>query len=81
MPISDEYRVFVYAGKVLIMDNYWTEKEDVKLSDSEISWIESIAKKIRSNFATVDIARKADGELVIMELGDGQVSGLQQIDE
>lgn len=81
MPISEEYRVFVYAGKVLIMDNYWTEKEDVKLSDSEISWIESIAKKIRSNFATVDIARKADGELVIMELGDGQVSGLQQIDE
>lgn len=70
MPISEEYRVFVYAGKVLIMDNYWTEKEDVKLSDSEISWIESIAKKIRSNFATVDIARKADGELVIMELGD-----------
>lgn len=48
MPISEEYRVFVYAGKVLIMDNYWTEKEDVKLSDSEISWIESIAKKIRS---------------------------------
>ena len=36
MPISEEYRVFVYAGKVLIMDNYWTEKEDVKLSDSEI---------------------------------------------
>lgn len=29
----------------------------------------------------MDIARKADGELVIMELGDGQVSGLQQIDE
>ena len=61
--------------------NIVPEKEDVKLSDSEISWIESIAKKIRSNFATVDIARKADGELVIMELGDGQVSGLQQIDE
>jgi len=29
----------------------------------------------------VDIERKADGEFMIMEFGDGQVSGLQQIDE
>ena len=80
MPISEEYRIFVYAGKILIMDNYWTEKEDVRLSDVEISWIECIAKKVRSNFATIDIARKDNGELMIMEFGDGQVSGLQQIE-
>ena len=80
MPISEEYRIFVYAGKILIMDNYWTEKEDVRLSDVEISWIECIAKKVRSNFVTIDIARKDDGELMIMEFGDGQVSGLQQIE-
>lgn len=80
MPISEEYRIFVYAGKILIMDNYWTEKEDVRLSDIEISWIECIAKKVRSNFVTIDIARKDDGELMIMEFGDGQVSGLQQIE-
>lgn len=60
MPISEEYRIFVYAGKILIMDNYWTEKEDVRLSDVEISWIECIAKKVRSNFVTIDIARKDD---------------------
>ena len=80
MPISEEYRIFVYAGKILIMDNYWTEKEDVRLSDVEISWIECIAKKVRRNFVTIDIARKDDGELIIMEFGDGQVSGLQQIE-
>lgn len=80
MPISEEYRVFVYAGKVLIMDNYWTENEEVSLSETEIRWIESIAKKVKSNFVTIDIARKDDGTLIIMELGDGQVSGLQQID-
>ena len=80
MPISEEYRIFVYAEKILIMDNYWTEKEDVRLSDVEISWIECIAKKVRSNFVTIDIARKDDGELMIMEFGDGQVSGLQQIE-
>ena len=36
---------------------------------------------MRSNFVTVDLARKEDGRLIIMELGDGQVSGLQEIDE
>lgn len=80
MPISEEYRIFVYSGKILIMDNYWTEKEDVRLSNDEISWIECIAKKVRSNFVTIDIARKDDGKLMIMEFGDGQVSGLQQIE-
>ena len=80
MPISEEYRVFVYAGKILIMDNYWTENENLGLSETEISWIEDIAQKVKSNFVTVDIARKDDGELMIIELGDGQVSGLQQID-
>lgn len=29
---------------------------------------------------TVDSARKEDGELMIMKLSDGQVSGLQKID-
>ena len=29
---------------------------------------------------TIDIARKDDGKLMIMEFGDGQVSGLQQIE-
>lgn len=50
------------------------------LSETEISWIEGIAQKVKSNFVTVDIAQKDDGELIIMEFGDGQVSGLQQID-
>lgn len=42
-------------------------------------WITDIAAKIKSNFATIDVARKTDGSLIIMELGDGQVSGLQQL--
>ena len=41
--------------------------------------MESIAKRINSNFITVDLARKKNGSLIIMEFGDGQVSGLQQL--
>ena len=81
MPISEEYRIFVYAGKVHIMDNYWNDDSKVEFSEDELAWIDKIAAKVRSNFVTVDLARKEDGTLIIMELGDGQVSGLQEIVE
>ena len=81
MPISEEYRVFLYAGKILIVDDYWRKKADVWLSEEEYAWIKAIAAKVKSNFVTVDLARKEDGTLIIMEFGDGQVSGLQQLQE
>ena len=80
MPISEEYRIFVFKGEILISDNYWSENEEVNISEDEYLWIESMASKIESNFMTIDLARKTDGKLIIMEMGDGQVSGLQQID-
>lgn len=79
MPLSEEYRAFVYAGQIIAFDKYWEQDMNTSLSAGEMQWIKSIAKKLKSNFATVDFARKETGELVIMELGDGQVSGLQNI--
>lgn len=66
MPLSEEYR--------LAIDDYWTDKNEVNLTKDEYIWVESIAKRIKSNFVTVDLARKEDGSLIIMEFGDGQVS-------
>ncbi|MBD5555481.1 MAG: ATP-grasp domain-containing protein [Roseburia sp.] len=79
IPLSEEYRVFVYAGRILAIDDYWTDKKEVSLTHEEYIWVESIAKRIQSNFVTVDLARKEDGSLIIVEFGDGQVSGLQQL--
>ena len=79
MPLSEEYRVFIYAGRIMKIDDYWRKNEDVGFSDEERLWVESIAGRIKSNFATVDLARREDGSLIVMELGDGQVSGIQQI--
>ena len=79
MPISEEYRVFIYAGRVLIIDDYWRRGEKVDLSKEELEWIDKIASKVKSNFVTMDLARRDDGSLIIMEFGDGQVSGIQQI--
>lgn len=80
MPISEEYRIFVFAGKVLYTDDYWERSSTSGLSIEETEWIKSVAGRIRSNFVTIDVARKEDGTLIIMEFGDGQVSGLQQVD-
>lgn len=71
--------VFIYVGKIHIIGDYWTDKTEVKLSDKEYSWVESIAARVKSNLVTVDLARKEDGSLIIMEFGDSQVSGLQQL--
>lgn len=79
MPISEEYRVFAFAGRIIIIDDYWRADEKVSFSEEEHQWIEASVKKLKSNFVTLDIARREDGKLIIMELGDGQVSGLQQI--
>ena len=79
MPLSEEYRVFVYAGKILAIDDYWGGISGSGLNESERRWISAIASRIRSSFVTIDIARRADGTLLVLELGDGQVSGLQQL--
>jgi len=78
-PIYEEYRVFVYAGHIMTIDNYWRQTQSSKLTSDEINWVKQIATQITSNFTTIDLARKTDGTLMIMELGDGQVSGLQQL--
>lgn len=80
MPLSEEYRVFIYKGRVLIVDDYWCKSSEVRLSEDEREWIEALASRVRSNFVTMDVARREDGQLIIMEFGDGQVSGLQQIE-
>lgn len=75
MPISEEYRIFVFKGKILIADNYWNKDKEVNISEDEYAWIESIASKVGSGFVTVDLARKADGSLIIMEMGEDRYRG------
>lgn len=75
MPLKEEYRLFFFAKKLIGIYNYWDEGEYL-LSKPNTSKFESLAQAVDSNFFTIDIARKKDGDFVIIELGDGQVSGL-----
>jgi len=75
MPLTMEFRVFFANKKVIQVLNYWDEGEYGETTPSLQEFIE-IAQTIESNFFTMDIAKKKNGDWIIMELGDGQVAGL-----
>lgn len=75
MPLTEEYRLFFCQKKLVGIYDYWEEGE-YKLSKPDTVEFEEIALQVQSNFFSMDIARQKNGELVIIELGDGQVAGL-----
>ncbi|MGL4695446.1 ATP-grasp domain-containing protein [Enterococcus larvae] len=79
-PIFEEYRVFYWQTQPILIIDYWNN-ETVSLKQQELDFIAEQAHGIASPFFTIDYARKTNEELVIMEMGDGQVSGLQEYDE
>ena len=79
MPISNELRLFIFNYKVVCTIGYW-DGENMNEYPEFVGQILQELKNIKSNFFTVDIAKKSNGEWIIMELGDGQVSGLQEYD-
>ncbi|MEM7105247.1 MAG: ATP-grasp domain-containing protein [Bacteroidota bacterium] len=77
MPLTKEFRFFILDGKILSRFNYWDEG-DYGETQPDLSRIETIIPKIKSNFFTMDVAKVKDGDWIIVELGDGQVSGLPE---
>lgn len=87
LPISREYRHFVLDGKVIAAGFYWsTHAEDLeeKFNPSEVPQdfvqkiIAAVGNQIR--FWVFDVAKTADGDWILVELNDGQQSGLSMID-
>ena len=77
MPLTKEFRVFVKNGAVIATYKYWDEG-DYQQVEPVLDTFEPLLPKIKSNFFTMDIAKKKDGEWIIVELGDGQVAGLPE---
>ena len=76
MPQYEEYRVFLYDGDVLAVTPYWDGQSAAHVDEVPLAWCKRLASKVPSRFLAMDVARRSDGEWVVMELGDGQVSGL-----
>lgn len=75
MPLTKEFRLFFFDGKLVGSFHYWSEGDYGDVTPVLDIFLD-IAKNVTSKFFTMDIAKKKDGDWTIMELGDGQVSGL-----
>ena len=75
MPLTEEYRTFWLDGVPIDSAPYWDEGDDRDLQPP-IERFSGVAAAVRSRFFTMDLARRCDGEWMIVEVGDGQVSGL-----
>ena len=75
MPIANEIRVFCIRHKPFAYIQYWSGAE--LHATSECQDLISSCLNLDSNFYTIDLAQQENGEWIVIEVGDGQVSGLQ----
>lgn len=75
MPIAKEIRVFCIQHKPFAYIQYWSGDECPTID--ECQGLISSCHSLNSNFYTIDLAQQENGEWILIEVGDGQVSGLQ----
>lgn len=83
-PIGREYRIFLYRDQVLAYGFYWDDYTDVVALNGEDEQIVlqlavTASQKLGVPFLTVDVAQLDSGEWIVIEVGDGQFSGLSQV--
>ncbi len=80
MPLTEEYRIFWMDAQPMFWSPYWEEGEYVG-TGPPLDLFAETATAVRSRFFSMDVARRIDGAWLIVELGDGQVSGLPRDDD
>lgn len=70
--VTNEYRAFYLNGSLLTLSKNSNQKSAAAVPDAFVQQI----PRLNSNFYTVDFAELADGRWIVIETGDGQVSGL-----
>jgi ATP-grasp domain, R2K clade family 3 len=80
MPLTEEYRIFWLGARPMLWSPYWETGEYAGISPPLELFAETAAA-VKSRFFSMDVARRIDGTWFIVELGDGQVSGLPRIDD
>lgn len=91
LPITEEYRFFVLNGKVMASGFYWSEHVDwlrdkhnfipdpMRVPDGFIGTVLATVGQ-RIPFYVFDVGRLSNNDWVLIELNDGQMSGLCEID-
>lgn len=75
MPLTKEFRLFFLNGRLLFWSQYW-DQGDYRGLMPPIEQFVGIGRSVESRFFSMDVAKREDGDWMIVELGDGQVAGL-----
>lgn len=74
LALGREHRLFFLGNELLAAGRYW---EGIDYGgEFPTEPFASLARSIESRFFSMDIARTKSGEWIVMEVGDGQVTGL-----
>lgn len=77
MPIAVEARAFFLGGAPAHVLPYW-EGTAARVPSPPLERFADALRRVPSPFITADLARRADGEWLVLEVGDGQVSGIPE---
>lgn len=86
LPITNEWRFFCYKDKILSYGYYWSIAENAEkyniIEQSCLDFVHSILYKTKeiANFYSLDVAKTENGRWIIIEMNDGQMSGLSMND-
>lgn len=88
LPITEEYRFFVLDGHVLTGAFYWSSHyelaedpaNNINPDNVPREFLADVCARVGKNarFYVIDVARTADGKWIVVELNDGQMSGLSE---
>lgn len=91
LPVTKEFRFFVYDEKIISGGYYWSSHADVleeraggvpSIDEVPLAFLRAVIKKIGKKvmFYALDVAEAAGGGWIVIELNDGQMSGLSMND-
>lgn len=87
LPITEEYRFFVFQGEVVSGGFYWSSHSELLEKHPELtpscvpaSFLSKVVSLISPHipFFVLDVARTETGEWIVVELNDAQMSGLSE---
>lgn len=84
LPISKEWRCFYIKDKLIASGFYWASHPECypgEIPPEALSYANNVAAIIskKTNFFVIDVAEKEDGGYIVIEINDGQMSGLSMI--
>lgn len=83
LPFSNEWRFFFYKHTLIDYGYYWSIAEQIPthIDSGGIDFAQMVANKVAKyvDFFVIDIAKTANGNWIVIELNDGQMSGLSTI--